>query len=78
MAQLAVNSAGLAELARQTGGKLYTAATAERLIDDLPAATPTVVERLPDEPLWNRPWLLAALGLALGSEWLLRRRSGLL
>ena len=28
-------------------------------------------------PLWDRPWILFLLGLPLGVEWVLRRRSGL-
>jgi hypothetical protein len=78
MSQLAVNAAGLKRLAEQTGGKFFTAATAKWLLDQLPPAAPTVVERLPDEPLWNRPWPLAALCLLLGGEWLIRRRHGML
>jgi hypothetical protein len=76
--QLVVNAAGLAEAAKTTGGKFYTAKTANRLGEELPPANPSAVEQLPDEPLWNRPWLLAALCTALGGEWLLRRRSGML
>jgi hypothetical protein len=78
MSRLDVNTAGLKELAQQTGGKFYTVQTVGELIDQLPPATPTVVERLPDQPLWNRPWLLAALCLLLGGEWLIRRRHGML
>jgi hypothetical protein len=78
LAQLAVNSAGLAEAAQTTGGKSYTAKTAARLRDELPSARPTAVEQLPDDPLWNSPYFLAALCITLGSEWLLRRRAGML
>jgi hypothetical protein len=78
LAQLAVNTAGLVEAAQSTGGKFYTAKTAGRLLEELPVARPTAIEQLPDEPLWNSPWLLAALCVTLGSEWLLRRRAGML
>jgi hypothetical protein len=78
LAQLVVNTAGLAAAADATGGQLYTAKTASRLADELPAAQPTAIEQLPDEPLWNSPWLLAALCITLTTEWLLRRRSGML
>jgi len=78
LARLVVNTAGLQEAARSSDGKFYTARTVSRLADELPQAKPTAVEQLPEEPLWNRPWLLAALCVVLGAEWLLRRRSGML
>ena len=78
MARLVVNSIGLAEAARATGGRFYTAQTARRLLTELPPSTPTAVEQLPDEPLWNSHWLLLGLCLTLGGEWLLRRRLGML
>nr|MBA3482568.1 hypothetical protein [Pirellulales bacterium] len=78
LAQLAVNTIGLTEAALVTGGKFYTAKTAGRLLEELPSAQPTAIEQLPDEPLWNSPWLLAALCVTLGLEWLLRRRAGML
>jgi hypothetical protein len=78
LVQLAVNSEGLREVAKATGGKFYTVETAEQLLHDLPKADPTLIEQLPDKPLWNNPWLLGALCLALASEWLLRRRVGML
>jgi len=78
LAQLAVNTTGLVEAAQSTGGKFYTAKAAGRLLEELPVAQPTAIEQLPDEPLWNSPWLLAALCVTLGSEWLLRRRAGML
>jgi len=78
LARLVVNTAGLKEAAQASDGKFYTAKTVSRLAEELPAAKPTAVEQMPEEPLWNRPWLLAALCVALGAEWLLRRRSGML
>jgi hypothetical protein len=78
MAQLAVNSAGLAEAARMTGGRFYDPTNWRRLIDELPPPRPIVVEQLPDQPWWNVHALLAVLCAALGAEWFLRRRAGLL
>jgi hypothetical protein len=77
-ARLVVNSVGLREAAESTGGKLYTTGMAARLRDELPRPEPTAVERLPEEPLWNSPSLLLALFSALGVEWFVRRRSGML
>ncbi|HEX6961653.1 MAG TPA: hypothetical protein VF175_07280, partial [Lacipirellula sp.] len=78
LSRLAVNTAGLQAAAKATGGKFYTTKTAARLPEELPAARPTAVERLPEEPLWNSHGLLAVVCVALAAEWFLRRRSGLL
>jgi hypothetical protein len=78
MARLVVNSAGLAEAARTTGGRYYDMTNWRRLAAELPPPRPMAVEQLPDRPLWSSNWLLAMLCAALGAEWLLRRRSGLL
>jgi hypothetical protein len=78
MARLVVNSAGLAEAARMSGGKYYDMTNWRRLAAELPPPRPMAVEQLPDRPLWNSHWLLAMLCLALGAEWLLRRRLGML
>jgi hypothetical protein len=78
LAQLVVNSAGLREAAKVTGGKFFTAKPAARLRDELPRAEPMAIERLPEEPLWNSAWFLIALCSVLGMEWLIRRRSGML
>jgi hypothetical protein len=50
----------------------------QRLVEELPPPRPIAIEQLPDEPLWSTNWLLTMLCLALGAEWLLRRRSGML
>jgi hypothetical protein len=78
LANLVVNSAGLRGAAEATGGRYYTTKTVGRLLDELPRPEPIAVERLPEEPLWNSPWMLTALCAALGIEWLVRRRSGML
>ena len=76
--QLATNTAGLRAIAERTGGKFYTISTVDRLPHELPRARPTIVETLPPEPICNASWLLTALCMALGTEWLMRRRWGLL
>src|SRR6266540_799949 len=47
-------------------------------LPDLRLAEPEVVEigRRKAIPIWDRAWILAALALALGGEWILRRRWG--
>jgi hypothetical protein len=78
MARLVVNSSGLAEAARGTGGRYYDVTNWQRLVEELPPPRPIAIEQLPDEPLWSTNWLLTMLCLALGAEWLLRRRSSML
>lgn len=78
LTDLATNRQGLAEVAKLTGGKTYTFATASRLKDELPLPKRQAVDQLPPEPLWNSNWLMAVFVTALASEWLLRRRCGML
>ncbi len=76
--RLAMNQTDL-ELAAQTSkGRYYTALTAGRMWRALPPGRPVRTSTLPPTPLWNL-WPLAALFLLLViSEWLLRKRMGML
>ena len=72
----------LDDLARRTGGLALSAARGDRLPHDLPlsaaaAAATLRVESRREVPLWHRWPALLLLVIALGGEWLLRRRSGL-
>jgi uncharacterized membrane protein len=66
----------LTELARSTGGKAYKLPL--QGLPDLPLLDPPVVEvgRSKDRPLWDRWQWLLVLAVALGMEWVLRRRYG--
>jgi len=68
----------LQELAEATGGKALTLPTSG--VPDLPLQEPEVVEvgSRKDLPIWDKPWPLVLLVLALGAEWALRRRWGFL
>jgi hypothetical protein len=71
----------LAELTRaasETRGKFYRYASAHRLLDDLPEGRPVPIESLPPTSLWNKWPLLLLFLCLLASEWLLRKRSGML
>src|SRR5207249_1640622 len=79
MDQLRMNQPEMQRAADETHGRFYTVATADRLIDDLPAGT-RVVLNTPQPPrlLWNDVTMFAlALGL-IGTEWVLRKRKHLL
>jgi len=65
----------LEKLAEQTGGRYYTASQAGRLVDEISYSESGISTRETRE-LWNMPLLfLLALGLR-SSEWLLRRKWG--
>jgi len=70
------------ELARTqmdaTRGKFYTIADADRLLAELPAGRRVPLQNLPPVPLWNRWWLVAAFLACITSEWILRKRKGML
>jgi hypothetical protein len=78
----APGDARLAQLARLTGGLALRASEGDPLPDDLPLADDPLraaprVEARREAPLWDSAPALALLFLALGLEWILRRRAGL-
>lgn len=78
MDRVETDIADLTAATRTSGGKLYRPDEAEALIDDLPAGRHAPTTRLPDVPLWNS-WPVPVLFLALlASEWILRKRHGML
>jgi hypothetical protein len=77
--RLRMNQQELTQAAEATRGRFYTLATADRVLDDLPAGTRVTLNTpRPPQLLWNH-WLcfLLVMGL-LTSEWLLRKRKHLL
>lgn len=78
LARLAADRAVLDTAAAVSGGKSYTMETALRLPSDLPPPRAATLEALPDRPLWNNHAVIGLLVLILTSEWLLRRRWGML
>ena len=68
----------LRKLASQSGGKFYTAATAKRLVDELPRGTAVRTTPLAPRSAWNLPVWAALLVAILSLEWFLRRAGGLL
>jgi hypothetical protein len=78
LAELKMDRAALTAAAATTHGKFYTMADAEQLISDLPAGRPVPIESLPAVPLWNQPSVLALLLAMVITEWVLRRRVGML
>jgi hypothetical protein len=78
MDRVEVDIAELTSAMRVSGGKLFRASEADALIDDLPPGRHAPTTRLPDVPLWNS-WPVPILFLALlATEWILRKRHGML
>jgi len=78
LAEVVVNRQGLSEAARISGGKSYTLADASRMIQELPLPRQQTFAELPPTQLWNNHAIIALFVLVLSSEWLLRRRYGML
>lgn len=77
MARLQMNAKELQRAADRSGGKYYTFATAARLTDDLPEGREVPIEALDPIPIWNH-WRLAVVFVGLlVTEWLLRKRAGM-
>ena len=64
--------------ADETRGRFYRIGEVDRLPGDLPLGHQVPIETLPPEVLWNRWWLLAAFLGLIASEWILRKRKGML
>ncbi|HEX3654232.1 MAG TPA: VWA domain-containing protein [Pirellulales bacterium] len=73
-----MEAAELKRAAETTKGRFYTIANAAGLLSDLPAGHQVPIEALPPIVLWNQwPVLLLFLVLII-SEWILRKRKGML
>lgn len=78
LAEVQMKAADLQAAAKASDGQFYRVSDAGKLLAALPPGRHVRVESLPPEPLWNLPWLpLLFVGL-LASEWLLRKRFGLI
>jgi hypothetical protein len=77
-ARLEMDAADLQAAAKTSQGRFYTVGQAGDLLRDLPRGRQVRIESLPAVPIWNSS-LWAGLFVALiASEWLLRKRAGLL
>lgn len=76
-----MNKELLEQLAARTGGKYFTPASAQNLVQSitsLPNFTPREVTRSEDFELWNRSWMLALVVGLFSIEWFIRKRNGML
>jgi hypothetical protein len=73
-----MDAAELKKAANDTQGVFYSMATADRLLRDLPEGRQVPIESLEPIVLWNKwPLVLLFLGLII-TEWIWRKRRGLL
>ena len=72
-----MDTAEMQRAADETKGRFYTFATAERLLAEMPEGRQVPMESLPPQPLWNKWPLLAMLLALLTTEWILRKRGGM-
>ena len=75
---LRMDVAELAETARRTRGQFYQIATVDQLIEDLPPGRQIPIESLPPVVLWNQWWVLLLFLCLIITEWILRKRKGML
>jgi hypothetical protein len=76
--RIQMDAAELKAAAEETRGRFYRISNVDRLPRDLPAGTQVPIETLPPLPLWNRWWLVAAFLSLIVSEWILRKRKGMI
>jgi hypothetical protein len=72
-----MDAAELQRAAELTKGRFFTFATANRLLAEMPEGRQIPIESLPPKPLWNKWPLLALLLGLLTTEWILRKRGGM-
>ncbi len=78
LARVAVERQALQAAAKFSGGRMYNIDTADQMFDNLPLPQQTEKNVLPPRTLWNSHWIVGLFILTLTTEWLLRRRHGML
>ncbi len=77
-ARLEMDAADLRAAAKTSQGRFYTIQQAGGLLRDLPRGRQVRIESLPPVPIWNSSLWAALFVVLITSEWLLRKRAGLL
>ena len=76
-ARLQMDAGEMRQAAKVSGGKFYLFSETDALADDLPRGRQVRIESLPPKSIWNAPLLAGLFVTLIGSEWLLRKRWGL-
>lgn len=74
----ALNAGDLERAATISRGRFYTLKNVDRMLAELPRGQRIRVESLPPEPVWNSSLVAALFVMLLTSEWILRKRAGLI
>jgi hypothetical protein len=77
-AELEMKSAVLREAAKVSRGRFYRINQANRLLGELPRGRQVRIESLPAEPIWNSAWLALLFVALISTEWILRKRAGMI
>jgi von Willebrand factor type A domain len=77
-ARTEMDAKAMSAAADVTRGKFFTISDADKLLDSLPRGRRVPIQNLPSIPIWNRWWLLAAFLSCITTEWILRKRKGML
>ncbi len=78
MARLQMDAADLQAAADISDGRFYTFDQADQLLQDLPPGHQVRIDSLPPPPIWNSPLAALLFVILITTEWLLRKRAGML
>jgi uncharacterized membrane protein len=78
LARLEMDRDDLRTAAQQSRGRFFAWHEAPALLESLPPGRQVRVQSLPSQPVWNSSLLAALFVTLLVTEWLLRRRAGML
>jgi hypothetical protein len=68
----------LSRAAEETRGRFYRVQDVGRLLDELPQGRQVPIESLPPQVLWNQWWVLSTFLALIITEWIMRKRKGML
>ncbi len=78
MARLQMDAADMQAAAEISDGRFYTFDQADRILQDLPPGRQVRIDSLPPQPIWNSPLAALLFVFLITTEWLLRKRAGML
>lgn len=76
--RLEMDANDLKAAAATSRGRFYTIRNASRLLNALPPGDQVRIESSPPRPIWNSVWLASLFVVLVVTEWVLRKRAGLL
>jgi hypothetical protein len=77
-ARTKMDAEDLQQAARKSQGKFYTFADSHKVFDNLPRGRQVRIESLPPIPIWNSAVFAIIFLLLIVTEWLMRKRLGML